>query len=102
VLQSFEIGQTIFYVDIYGAKLSLLFFNRRITSFTTGWWTKVHYTLLTLIASFGIFSIVTVLFPCRPVAAHFSLLSLVENMDNGLRCWDTLVQDNIQVASRAL
>ena len=87
---------------MYSAKISLLFFNRRITSFTSGWWTRVHYTYLAILVIFFVISVSTLIFPCTPVGAHFSLYVLLNSVEDGLNCWPTQVSYNILVAIRVL
>lgn len=87
---------------IYCAKLSLLFFNRRITASSLGPWTAIHYVLLTILCIFALFSILTTIFPCRPIPAHYSLVALMKAIPTGLHCLSPDAQNNIQIASRGM
>ena len=99
--QNFGIGQIIFYVTVYSAKISLLFLNRRMVAFTSGWWRRALWLLLGILIACLLFSSFSALFTCIPVSTHFSLIKLGTTDPSKLKCADQAVQNNFQYAGRA-
>lgn len=66
----------IFWMAAGMIKLSIIFFNRRLTGLTSHRWMIVHYVFLATVLSFMIAALFTELFQCTgPVDLKFSLLA---------------------------
>ena len=55
-------------------KISIAFFNWRLTGVSSTKWRRVHIACLTLSICYGVESLLVYLFQCRPVSASFSLI----------------------------
>ncbi|KAF6217939.1 hypothetical protein HO133_006351 [Letharia lupina] len=71
------IGIVVFWMAVGLIKVSIVFFNRRLTGLTSHRWMIAHYVFLALIVGFMITALFTELFQCTgPVDLKFSLIAL--------------------------
>lgn len=67
----------VFWMAVGLIKISIVFFNRRLTGLTSRRWMIAHYVFLALIVGFMITALFTELFQCTgPVSLKFSLVAL--------------------------
>ena len=96
------VNQTIFWVALYFAKISIVFNNRRLTALAQGWWQTGHWVVLGIICSCFALAILTTIFECSPVKSHYSLIdlgSLLMTSPKSLHCIDST---KLELANRWL
>ena len=74
--QALYVNQTIFWLALYFAKISIVFFNRRLTALAQGWWKKGHWVVLGIIIACFILALFSTIFECQPVKAHYNMHAL--------------------------
>ena len=79
----------VFYFGVYCAKISLVFFYRRITASTSAIWRYLHWTLLGIVISCGLSSLFGTAFSCIPIPSHYSYEALARTNPKKLHCIDS-------------
>jgi len=78
----------VFWMTVGLIKISIVFFNRRLTGLTSHRWMIVHYVFLALVISFMIVALFTELFQCTgPVNLKYNLLDKGRHATNN-KCLD--------------
>lgn len=94
-----SVEQSIFYFAVYSAKLSIICLLRGAIEYTVGWWNLANTILFIVVVILGLWSLLSTILNCIPVAPHFSLLAVANADLSTMRCLPTT---GLQEANRGL
>ncbi|KAI9894186.1 MAG: hypothetical protein M1814_004040 [Vezdaea aestivalis] len=86
----FEIGnvsQVLFFAAVTATKISITFFNRRLTGISSKRWRIIHDTFIAILVSFFFISMFINIFQCNPYHFRFNY-ALRGKYPNGYKCLD--------------
>ena len=98
-LQFTAIKEPLFWLSVGSIKISIVFFNRRLTGLTSRPWQIAHWTLLGIILCFVTIAIFLSTLQCSPPAVHFSLMAVARTNPRQIKCLDAR---NFSLATRSM